>query len=97
MMKPILLGAALSLAVCSAAWASPPSAGLFGPNSSHIVKVGKDHDGDRDARRHDWRDRQAFEDRRDNRYKSWKRYSYRPYDDWQTRGCVAVGPVWYCP
>jgi hypothetical protein len=24
------------------------------------------------------------------------RYSYRPYG-WQTLGCVAVGPVWYCP
>jgi hypothetical protein len=24
------------------------------------------------------------------------RYSYRPYG-WQTLGCVAVGPIWYCP
>ena len=30
-----------------------------------------------------------------NRY--WgHRYSYRP-SGWQTLGCVAVGPVWYCP
>ena len=24
------------------------------------------------------------------------RYNYRPYG-WQTLGCVAVGPIWYCP
>jgi hypothetical protein len=24
------------------------------------------------------------------------RYNYRPYG-WQTLGCVAVGPLWYCP
>ena len=30
-----------------------------------------------------------------NRY--WgHRYYYRPYN-WQTLGCVVVGPVWYCP
>jgi hypothetical protein len=26
----------------------------------------------------------------------WRRYSSRPYG-WQTRGCVVVGPVWFCP
>lgn len=97
MMKPILSAAALSLIVCTAAWASPPSAGLEFTASSDIVKIGKD-DRNRDGMRHNRRDRQAFDnDRRDDRYKSWKRYSYRPYDDWDDRGCVSVGPVWYCP
>ena len=26
----------------------------------------------------------------------WRRYSARPYG-WQTRGCIVVGPVWFCP
>ena len=26
----------------------------------------------------------------------WRRYSARPYG-WRTRGCVVVGPVWFCP
>jgi hypothetical protein len=87
----------LSLIVCTASWASPPSAGLTFTPSSDIVKIGKD-DRDRDGMRHKWRGRQAFDDdRRDYRYKSWRRYSYRPYDDWEARGCVIVGPVWYCP
>lgn len=35
-----------------------------------------------------------------HRYKSaprgWRRYSARP-GDWQRRGCIIVGPVWFCP
>ncbi len=26
----------------------------------------------------------------------WRRYSYQPYG-WGRRGCIAIGPVWYCP
>jgi hypothetical protein len=26
----------------------------------------------------------------------WRRYSARPYG-WRTRGCIIVGPVWFCP
>ncbi len=25
----------------------------------------------------------------------WRRYSYAPYG-WRDRGCISVGPVWYC-
>jgi hypothetical protein len=28
--------------------------------------------------------------------KGWRSYSSRPYG-WQTRGCIIVGPVWFCP
>lgn len=28
--------------------------------------------------------------------KGWHRHSRRP-SYWQTRGCVVVGPVWFCP
>ncbi len=28
--------------------------------------------------------------------RGWRRYSSRP-SFWQTRGCVVVGPVWFCP
>jgi hypothetical protein len=26
----------------------------------------------------------------------WHRYHRRPWD-WQRRGCMAIGPVWFCP
>jgi hypothetical protein len=28
--------------------------------------------------------------------RGWHRYGSRP-GDWRTRGCVVVGPVWFCP
>lgn len=34
------------------------------------------------------------------RYRSaphgWHRYHSRPHD-WRTRGCIVVGPIWFCP
>jgi len=26
----------------------------------------------------------------------WHRFDHRP-DDWRVRGCVLVGPIWFCP
>ena len=26
----------------------------------------------------------------------WHRYGARPYD-WRERGCIVVGPIWFCP
>ncbi len=26
----------------------------------------------------------------------WRRYNARPRD-WRTRGCIIVGPLWFCP
>ena len=28
--------------------------------------------------------------------KGWRRHGKRP-SDWQRRGCIIVGPVWFCP
>jgi hypothetical protein len=28
--------------------------------------------------------------------RGWHRYHARPHD-WRTRGCIIVGPVWFCP
>lgn len=97
MMKPILLGAALSLVASSAAWANPTAtSGQQGAQSSNIVKVGRGdyHDRDRHWKGNRWDDHHAFRDH-DDRYRGWKRYSYRPYD-WEGRGCISVGPIWYC-
>lgn len=55
-----------------------------------------------------YRDRRGVRDRRGYRqryragrsYRSaprgWRRYERRP-SYWRTRGCVIVGPVWFCP
>jgi hypothetical protein len=93
MIKPILLGATLSLLASSAALALPNiSAGATAPSAVlHVDK--RDHDrGDR-WRKRDWDDRYSYEDR--DRYRGKHRYSYRPRD-WEERGCFSVGPFWYC-
>lgn len=38
----------------------------------------------------------AWNDRRYGQYRGWKRHYSRPYS-WRSRGCVAVGPIWFCP
>ena len=42
-----------------------------------------------------WRSNNHNDHRFDN-YRGWNRYSRRP-SRWQNRGCVAVGPIWFCP
>ena len=34
-------------------------------------------------------------DRRYYRYRNWNRYNSRPYNH-RSRGCVSIGPVWFC-
>ena len=93
MIKYILLGAALSLMASPAAMALPAVSSGAAP--SDIVKV---HKGGHDKGNH-WRKRDRWNNhysvRNHDRYRGWNRYSYRPYG-WRNRGCVNVGPVWYC-
>jgi hypothetical protein len=96
MMKPMVLGAVLSLMVSSTAWAVPAASPgpQLGAHSSDVLKVGRgDHDKDRYGKKGEWRGNHAFRD--DDRYRGKKRYSYRP-DDWEERGCISIGPFWYC-
>ncbi|HMN37481.1 MAG TPA: hypothetical protein PKD49_07180 [Hyphomicrobium sp.] len=66
-------------------------------NQSPIVNV-RDFDQERRHRkwkRHDRRHHHHY-DRRYDRYRGWHRYSHRPHR-WRDRGCVVVGPIWFCP
>jgi hypothetical protein len=56
------------------------------------------------GRRRDWRDSdrgryRRYDNRWDRGYRSpprgYRRYSSRPRD-WQRRGCILIGPVWFC-
>lgn len=102
-MKAIHLAAALSLFGFALA-AAPASAAPVAPVSIQaaqpvLLQVQYSH-----------RDRPEGRDRRDDRrgppryvpghrYKSaphgWHRYDRRPRD-WNRRGCVMVGPLWFC-
>lgn len=54
-----------------------------------------DHRGDRDFGHRGDRDfGRGFARREPPR--GWRRFGYRP-DDWRSRGCLEIGPAWFCP
>ena len=98
MIKSILPATILSLLLASSAWAIAPS--IKTESSSTVVPAGYNHGHyNKGYYKHrnynyahkNYRGRYHYA----NRY--WgHRYYVRPYN-WQTIGCIAVGPVWYCP
>jgi Ni/Co efflux regulator RcnB len=101
MFKAILAASAITLASVAATTAAPLSAATAAITTGEQSLVIDVRDGDRHRDRHRHR---AHRDRHNHRhihvhrdrYHGWHRYSARPWN-WQTRGCVAVGPVWVCP
>jgi hypothetical protein len=102
--RSILPATILSSLVISAVWAAPIStASQFNQlNSTNLTQVG-------DSNKKYYKNNKYYKDKNYKYYgKSYNknyyhggrywghRYSYRP-PGWQTLGCVAVGPVWYCP
>ena len=91
------LSAAL-LAFMSAAPANamPASSPLAKTEQTGVVHV---QHGPRDYRKGKYGKSRYYKGRT-HRYRNpprgWHRYSRRP-SFWQTRGCIAIGPVWYCP
>lgn len=49
------------------------------------------HVGQHHRRHNNWR----HSDRRYDKYRGWNRYSSRPHN-YRSRGCAAVGPIWFC-
>jgi hypothetical protein len=99
MLKLMLSAGIASLLVCGAAYATPsPAPSQLG--SSDFVQVrqqGDRSEGNFQRRGGDnWRGREALGFGPGDRYRGWHRYGSRP-GDWRGRGCVAVGPMWYCP
>ena len=50
----------------------------------------------RDRKHYHKRDRYRAGGRYDRAPSNWHRYNRRP-GDWQRRGCIIVGPIWWCP
>jgi hypothetical protein len=97
MFKAILAASAITLATAAAGTAAPlATTGVTIDNGTQSLVIDV---RDRDRHRHSshrHRDRHHHADRHHNRHHGWHRYSARPWN-WQTRGCVAVGPIWVCP
>lgn len=101
MFKAILAASAITLAAAATASAAPLSPATAAINAegqslgqSLVIDVQNRKRHRHQSQRHRHRDRHVHRHR--DRYHGWHRYSSRPWN-WQTRGCVAVGPVWVCP
>lgn len=89
----------LSIAMLGTASAAPATVDKGFLATSNVVDVqyrGPHHT----YRGHTYRGRPHPRYRPGYRYRSaprgWHRYHARPRD-WRSRGCVIVGPVWFCP
>ncbi|MFO7478695.1 MAG: hypothetical protein R6X03_10195 [Methyloceanibacter sp.] len=105
MIKPILAATVLCFGLASAAHAVPikPSASPSVALTSDLVEVGKkSYKGKGKYKGSKYRGHKAYRGkyRAGRKYsyapRGWRSYSYRPYG-WYGRGCVIVGPLWFCP
>jgi hypothetical protein len=103
MMKSIFVASVVSLGLASAAYALPGHIASPGAAASiDTLQVKKDwkkgdwkHD---DWKKGDWKrhNKHRYGYGNDHPPYGWRSYHYRPYG-WATRGCIAIGPLWYCP
>ena len=97
MIKRTLIAACVSLGLASAAFAAPlsPSARPVQGVTSDLVQA-KKHKGKYKHYKH-YKHHRHYHGRYRYRGRYWgRRYHYRPYR-WRAWGCVAAGPIWYCP
>lgn len=95
-MKSLLAAVAALVAVSASAASAAPLTAAKPKFESATEQVRLDpakprHRMHRHHRHGHWRDDPRYE-----RYRGWHRYSYRPRG-WRDRGCIAIGPIWFCP
>lgn len=95
----IALAAFGAIAASSLSASALPVSKLKPDGVSNIEKV---MDGERRRMLHKQRryfdryDDIDWDDYRYTRYRGWHHFDERPYR-WRSRGCVALGPIWFCP
>ena len=100
MLKALVPVAIMSILAATPTLAAPGASSLAQLKSvmpADTVQV-EDRDGNRDRRRthRQGRDHSYTPGRRYDRAPShYRRHVYRPRD-WETRGCILVGPMWFC-
>jgi hypothetical protein len=91
---------ALGTAIGGSAASGAPATTGFGvlsqnQSGTQLVRDGhRGHYNRHNYRRHHYRGYNR--NWRHNRYRGWHRYHHRP-SNWRSRGCVIVGPIWFCP
>ena len=106
MLKALVPAAIVSILAATSALAAPaasPLAQLKMVMPADIVQVrdrewdgNRERDGERRGAHRKGRDHNYTAGRRYDRAPGhYRRHAYRPHD-WESRGCILVGPVWFC-
>ena len=100
-MLKVLIPAAIAslIAITPASAMAPAQAGtqLKPLSVSDLVQVAsRDRRHSHSSRRYHHKWRYVPGRRYSHAPRGWRRYHRRPYF-WRTRGCIIVGPVWFCP
>lgn len=98
MLKAFVPAAIMTILAATSLWAAPAVSQLQTATTFYTMQVrdGEDRDDRRGMQRHNRGDHHYTPGRR---YKSapshYRRYAQRPHD-WRSRGCILVGPLWFC-
>ncbi len=96
MLKALVPAAILTILAATSLSAAPAVSQLQASVDTVQVRDGETRGDRRTMQRHNRGDRHYTPGRR---YKSapshYRRYAQRPHD-WRSRGCILVGPVWFC-
>lgn len=97
-----IAAATTAVFVATSAWAMPTPAPVAAQAGVVEIQYKKDKDSWKKGpqkqskkRRYD-RNRYRAGQRYKSAPKGWRRHGKRP-SNWRTRGCIIVGPVWFCP
>jgi hypothetical protein len=105
MMIKAVSAAALSLLFATSAWALPSSKLMTGTAADAVTQIQyNQHHNKKGPSKHYTQPkhhsgpnhRYAPGSRHAKAPPHWRRYGARP-QNWQSRGCVIVGPLWFCP
>ena len=96
MMKVIVTAVGFSFLVCTGASALPAPKSQLATPSSDLVEVGKKHDYKKHGYKRGHYKHDAYKHAYKHPPKGWRSYSSRPIF-WERRGCLLIGPGWYCP
>jgi hypothetical protein len=96
---PALVASFISISTVQAAPLTAPPLDLATATSpADLIQAQYRH---RDSHRHHRYDRHRhhrYDRHRSRRHppRGWRRFHHRPHD-WRMRGCIAIGPAWFCP
>lgn len=91
-----LSAALLGLMSATPASALPSKAGTAVQNDGIVLVQHRHHQKKYHGKKHHHNHKYRPGGRYSKAPPGWKRHYKRP-SYWQTRGCVVVGPVWFCP